>query len=121
MTVDRFIDSILSGNTPLPLLLGRSDIEKIVSARFSRNIGYESLPELADPNFLFITPEKDSLAVEEVRLLISRLHYDTGGEIRLIVIDRFDSATEESANALLKTLEDGIPGVVFLLQIGSFA
>lgn len=109
MTVDRFIESILSGNAPLPLLLGRSDIERVVSARFSRNIGYADLLEFADSNFVFVTPEKDSLAVEEVRLLISRLHYDTGGEVRIVVIDRFDSATEESANALLKTLEDGIP------------
>lgn len=37
-------------------------------------------------------------------------------KIRLVVIDRFDIATDQTANALLKILEDSIPGVVFLLQ-----
>lgn len=36
------------------------------------------------------------------------------------MIDRFDIATDQTANALLKILEDGIPGVVFLLQAATF-
>ena len=41
--------------------------------------------------------------------------------LRLVVIERFDQATDQAANALLKLFEDGVPGVLFLLQIGSAA
>lgn len=120
MAVERYIDMIRSGNATLPLVLSRADVAKVVSARFNVRLSYEDLPGFADTNFLYFTPEKESIGVEEVRLLISKVHFATGGDIRIVVLDKFDTATDESANALLKTLEDGIPGVVFLLQVESF-
>ena len=121
MVLERYIETILSGNAPLPLVLCRADIERIVSARFGQRIPYEELPAFAEGNFQYFSGEKESMGVEEVRLLIPRLHYITGeGVVRIVVIDRFDLITMQSANALLKTLEDGIPGVAFLLQADSF-
>lgn len=107
--VERYIEMIQAGTAPLPLLLCRADIARIVSLRLGVSAGYEDLSELAHTDLLFVVPEKNAMGVEEVRTLISHIHFTTGDTLRLIVIDRFDSVTEEAANALLKTLEDGIP------------
>lgn len=121
MAIERYIETILSGIAPLPLVLSRSDIARVVSARFGIKTGYAELPEFANGDFLYFSGSKESIGVEEVRTLISRIHFVTGtGTTRIVVIDRFDLMTEQSANAMLKTLEDGIPGVVFLLQAESF-
>ncbi len=121
MALERYIEMIQSGQATLPLVLSRADIARVVSSRFGSKMRYEELPEFADANFLYFSGEKDSIGVEEIRTLIARIHFITGtGVTRIIVIDRFDLITEQSANALLKTLEDGIPGVIFLLQADSF-
>ncbi len=121
MAIERYIETIMSGTVPLPLVLSQSDIARVVSARFGEPMEYGQLPEFANSDFLYFSGMKESIGVEEVRSLISRIHFVTGaGNTMIVVIDRFDLMTEESANAMLKTLEDGIPGVVFLLQAESF-
>jgi hypothetical protein len=94
------------------------DIESLVSERFGYATTYECLSEIASPYLLVITPEKEGLSVEEARritLLVSRVQ----DALTLVVIHAFDRATDQAANALLKVFEDGIPGVLFLLQIDS--
>ncbi len=122
MAIERYIETIMSGTVPLPLVLSQSDIARVVSVRFGISVDYSQLLEFANTDFLFFSGIKESIGVEEVRSFISRIHYVTAaGNTMIVVIDRFDLMTEESANAMLKTLEDGIPGVVFLLQAESFA
>jgi DNA polymerase III, delta subunit len=101
-----------------PLALSRTDIEALVGARLGYAITYEELPEIASPYLLVITPEKDGLSVEEARR-ITPLVTRVQDALTLVVIHAFDLATDQAANALLKIFEDGVPGVLFLLQIES--
>lgn len=79
MQVERYIDMIRDGVAPLPLVLSRADIAKVVSVRFGISLRYEDLPALAERNFLYFTPEKDtSIGVEEIRRLIPQLYFETG-------------------------------------------
>ena len=101
-----------------PLALSTADIETLVSARLGIPVNYETLSEIASPYLLVITPEKDGLSVEEARRItpiVSRVQ----DALTLVVIHAFDQASDQAANALLKIFEDGVPGVLFLLQIES--
>lgn len=53
--------------------------------------------------------------VSEVRSLIERLRYSSGGEHRIIIIDEAHSMSRDAFNALLKTLEEPPSGAVFVL------
>lgn len=101
-----------------PLALSKADIESLVSARLGYTTTYEELPEIASPYLLVITPEKDGLSVEEARR-ITPLVTRVQDALALVVIHAFDQSTDAAANALLKIFEDGVPGVLFLLQIES--
>ena len=121
MSLERYIEMIQSKQSPLPLVLSRRDIERLVRAIFGQELLYETLTEFAHADFLFIQPEKDGLSVEEARRMVAAVSFASTESVRIVVIDRFDQATGEAANALLKILEDGIPGVFFALQADSFA
>jgi hypothetical protein len=101
-----------------PLALSRRDIESLVSARLGYPVSYEELSEIASPYLLVVTPEKEGLSVEEARR-ITPLVTRVQDALTLVVIHAFDLATDAAANALLKIFEDGVPGVLFLLQIES--
>lgn len=54
-------------------------------------------------------------SVADIRSLSEQLGYSVGAERRVVILDEAHSITREGFNALLKTLEEPPPGVVFVL------
>ena len=54
-------------------------------------------------------------SVADVRSLVEQLQYGVGADSRVIILDEAHSITREGFNALLKTLEEPPPAVVFVL------
>lgn len=68
------------------------------------------------PDVSLIEPEGNFITIEQVRQLqqfISLKNYE--GRAKVFIIDETDRFTQEAANALLKSLEEPPPGVVFIL------
>ncbi|MBQ8555791.1 MAG: DNA polymerase III subunit delta' [Clostridia bacterium] len=82
------------------------------------------------PDVLVVTPGKpispdvkaglQGIPVDEIRYVISLVgqHTFVGGR-RVIIIERADKMNQSAQNALLKTLEEPMPGTVFLLLTDS--
>ncbi len=64
---------------------------------------------------LQILDDGESIKIEAVRELLSQLYLSAQGKFRILLIKNIERMTVESANALLKTLEDPPRGVKFLL------
>jgi len=68
------------------------------------------------PDVILIEPEGNHITIDQVRRLqqtVSLKNFEGGTKV--IVIDEADRLTPEAANALLKTLEEPPPAVVFIL------
>lgn len=79
---------------------------------FAKKILGENFKE----NLLQLAPEKNSLKIEAIRDLTSRLSLKPmSGESVLVLIEEAESLTEAAANALLKTLEEPPAYAHFLL------
>jgi len=68
------------------------------------------------PDVFLIEPEGNFITIDQVRRLqqtISLKNYE--GKTKVYIIDEADRFTAEAANALLKSLEEPPPGVVFIL------
>ncbi len=57
----------------------------------------------------------NSLKIEQIRELLVRLNTTTQSRYKIVLIQNIERLTTEASNALLKTLEDPPPNVVFLL------
>ncbi len=68
------------------------------------------------PDLIRIAPEKNTIKIEAVRDLIGRVALKpvTAGKI-VVIVEEADAMTTGAANALLKTLEEPPPYVLFLL------
>lgn len=53
--------------------------------------------------------------VDDIRQLTQALRFSAGSEYRVVILDEAHSMTREAFNALLKTLEEPPPGVIFVL------
>ncbi|PIZ31561.1 MAG: hypothetical protein COY40_01740, partial [Alphaproteobacteria bacterium CG_4_10_14_0_8_um_filter_53_9] len=73
-----------------------------------------------DFHVLQVPEKRKSIGVEDVRQLLSTLHR-TADTQRVIVVNTADALTPESANTLLKTLEEPRPGITFILVVHSLA
>lgn len=76
------------------------------------------VPKEEYPDFHVITPEDDSsvIKVDQIRELQQRLALSPyEGRFRVAFIPNFEVASENAANALLKTLEEPNEGVIVLL------
>jgi len=68
------------------------------------------------PDLYWISPEKGSLKIDQVRDLTRQLALSPlEGPWQVAVLDRFELATPGAANALLKTLEEPPPNVLLAL------
>jgi DNA polymerase-3 subunit gamma/tau len=54
-------------------------------------------------------------SVADIRSLVEQLRFSVGAEKRVVILDEAHSITREGFNALLKTLEEPPPGVIFVL------
>lgn len=68
------------------------------------------------PDVEVISPEGASVKISQVRQMISGVRMGPAISRRTVrIVDGVDLMTAEAANSLLKTLEDPLPGVVFIL------
>lgn len=58
----------------------------------------------------------ESIKIELVRSLIDKIHMTRREKYKILLIQNIERMTDESSNALLKTLEDPPDGVLFLLS-----
>ena len=86
------------------------------------HILYPQIEAASTPDYLVIEPEegKKSIAVETVRKTLKKLSLSSDGK-RIIIIDAVDEMNPNSANALLKTLEEPGEGVHIILIAHSLA
>ena len=66
------------------------------------------------PDTIEIVDAQESIKIDEVRELLVKLQLTKQSAYKILLIQNIERMTPESANALLKTLEDPPPGVMFL-------
>jgi DNA polymerase-3 subunit delta' len=73
----------------------------------------------AHPDVHVIRPEGSTVKIAQIRQLTAGLQFGPAtGRWTVRIIDGADKMTVEAANALLKTLEDPLPGVIIILVTG---
>jgi len=76
----------------------------------------EKIKKGVHPDLIVIKGAGKSIKIEQIRDLISYTRFGPSeGRYKVCIIDDVLSMTPESHNAFLKTLEEPVPGVVFLL------
>jgi len=72
------------------------------------------------PDVLTVSPEGSYIKIDQIRELISYTRFGpTEGRFKVCIIDGASRMTQEAANSFLKTLEEPVPGVVFVLLSSS--
>lgn len=66
-----------------------------------------------------LVDDGESIKIEALREILSRLHMSRQGRHKILLIQNIERMTPESANAILKTLEDPPEKVIFLLTTGN--
>lgn len=70
----------------------------------------------AHPDLSIIKPQGASLKISQIRELAASIQFGpAAGRWAVRIVDQADLMTQEAANALLKNLEDPLPGVVIIL------
>src|SRR3989344_2042621 len=93
-----------SGREPHHAYILEGDSTTALSALRNLCDGPLGCPTVGNPDFVLI--ERDSLAVDDARLLRERQSLSTVGDGRMVVVAIFRAATREAQNALLKVLEE---------------
>ncbi|MDP3793852.1 MAG: AAA family ATPase [Candidatus Uhrbacteria bacterium] len=93
--------------------------KRMVAERFVRAIldQPQELPLRAHPDFISLTREEDKkeISIKQTRELIERVSLTSArGGKQMVLIERADQLNEESANALLKSVEEPPPSLVYL-------
>ncbi len=103
------------------LFVGPSGIGKrMVANEFAAQLLGASALE-SHPDFIMFDAATES-GVEEMRKLLSRLSVKPfSGQYKVAIIDNFESANPQTANALLKTLEEPSPSTIIIAVSGSRA
>lgn len=66
------------------------------------------------PDTLEVSDTQESIKIEEIRELLTKLQLTKQSAYKILLLQNIERMTPESANAMLKTLEDPPPGVIFL-------
>lgn len=78
--------------------------------------GCRKVFEKIHPDLKIISPEKNLLRVDQVRLVLSTIHESAyEGASKIYIFEDFHLANEQAQNALLKTLEEPPKSVTFFL------
>ncbi len=64
---------------------------------------------------IILEDDLESIKIEQVREIVTRVSTTAQSKYKILLIQNVERLTLESANALLKTLEDPPPNVIFLL------
>jgi DNA polymerase-3 subunit delta' len=112
---------LLAGHFGCRLLCGPEEGSMFAPDGLTFNKAHELYPQIeagACPDYLIIQPEegKKSISVEQVRNTLSKLSMSSDGK-RVVIIDDADTMNANSANALLKTLEEPGQGVHLILIV----
>lgn len=68
------------------------------------------------PDLFVASPDGSSIKIDAIRDLTRFTRYGPSyAPWKIVIVDRADRLTEEAANAFLKTLEEPVPGVLFIL------
>jgi DNA polymerase-3 subunit delta' len=68
------------------------------------------------PDLMIIEPEKNSVKIEQIKKGLEFLIYHPQiSSLRILIIDKADKMTEDSQNALLKTLEESRDNILIIL------
>lgn len=68
------------------------------------------------PDIMVIEPEGDSIKINQIRRMQEQIAYTSyGGNYKIVIVDRADRMTMQSANCLLKTLEEPPPHTLLFL------
>lgn len=103
---------------PAYLVTGPEGERDLECRRFAQTLLGPKKLEL-HPDFLLYAPQKGMIRIEQIRELTNRLNFRPMEGNRLVVmIQDADRMTEGAANALLKTLEEPPPYLLFLLVTG---
>lgn len=66
------------------------------------------------PDTIEVTDDGESIKIEHIRTIVNRLYTTTQSRFKILLLQNIERCTPESANALLKIIEDPPPHVVFL-------
>ncbi len=93
--------------------------KRMVAERFARMLlgQTQGLPLRAHPDFIPLTREEGTkeISIKQTRELIDRISLTSArGGKKVVLIERADQLNEESANALLKSVEEPPPSLVYL-------
>lgn len=66
------------------------------------------------PDTIEFQDDHESIKIEQIREVLARLHMTTTGRYKIFLAERIERMTSESANCLLKTLEEPPPNTIFL-------
>ena len=67
------------------------------------------------PDTMIMDDDGGAITIEQMREVLHRLYSTTPGKYKILLAKNIERMTLEAANALLKTLEDPPPQVIFLL------
>ena len=129
--LEKSIDNKKLANTYI--FSGLRDLGKLTLAKsFARNVFVSDRPELAEKNNLIETnadfliieryPGKKNISVDQIRELISSLSSGSFlNSYRVVVIKDAENLNQNSANALLKILEDFKNKLVVILTVNNLS
>lgn len=123
---------ISSGNLPHAYLFsGPEKVGKYIVAKklahilqCERNFCHEcptciQIEKKAHSDTIEFEDDGESIKIEQIRDVITRLHMTTSGRYKIFLVERIERMTSEGANCLLKTLEEPPPNTMFLFTTAS--
>lgn len=80
----------------------------------------ERISRLIHPDLLLLTPQGDSLGIDQIRVAQQMLQFKPLEAVwKAVILEGADRLTEEAANAFLKTLEEPPPWTLIILLASS--
>tara|TARA_A100001015_G_scaffold139134_1_gene154221 strand:+ start:156 stop:896 length:741 start_codon:yes stop_codon:yes gene_type:complete len=94
-------------------------VEQYFSTKNDFKLSEDNLNNL--PDLLYFSTENSSIKVDDIHSIQERIKYGPSSYDRMfVIIDQADLFTVQAANAFLKTLEEPIDGITFILLTTRF-
>lgn len=113
-------DRVIANQYQSLLIVGPHGVGKTYVAKYiaSELLGVAIAQLSAQPGYVFTAPENTAHGIESIRTLQAKLKNKLPNPLainRVVIIDEAEKLTEESQNALLKTLEEPPKGTLIML------